>query len=121
MQWNELDYETQMKILDRIGDLINQEKDVVIQYGIAAAINELEIWSNSPIREVTSLEDMSKETFVETKPVSPEFIEALRNAGARKSLVCQLEREAVEAQDVVGCCTCWLPWFCKCLCHKREQ
>jgi hypothetical protein len=49
MQWNELDYEMQMRILDRIGDIILEEDDdEEMQFGIAAAITELEVWSNSP-------------------------------------------------------------------------
>jgi len=49
MQWNELEYEVQMKVMDRIGDLIFQTEDEQMQFAIAAAITELEVWSNSPI------------------------------------------------------------------------
>ena len=48
MQWNDLSYQMQMKVLDRIGDLIFEEKDEAMQFAIAAAIVELEIWANSP-------------------------------------------------------------------------
>ena len=41
----------QLKIMDRIGDLIMEEKDEAVQFGIAAAITELEMWSNAPIQK----------------------------------------------------------------------
>jgi hypothetical protein len=97
MQWNNIDYDMQMKILDRIGDLILQETDESMQFGIAAAITELEVWSNSPIREVGHT---LEEPPVEQKPILPDF---------------------VEAQDPVFCCSCWFPWFCKCSCHKKDS
>jgi hypothetical protein len=123
MLWNELDYEMQMKILDRIGDLLLQEKDEAMQFGIAAAITELEVWSNSPIREVPNLTELSKETPVEPRPVPPEFIEALRDAGMHEEVCSQLEREHMVAQanDAIACCRCWLPWLCGCHCHKKES
>lgn len=48
MQWNELDYDLQTKIIDRIVDLLTLEEDYDIQDGIIAAVHELEMWSNSP-------------------------------------------------------------------------
>jgi hypothetical protein len=49
MIWNELDYTTQMKVIDRIVELLRDEDDDSMQDGIIAAVHELEIWSNSPI------------------------------------------------------------------------
>lgn len=46
MQWNELEYSFQMKVIDRIASLLKEEDEM--SYGIIAAIHELEIWSNSP-------------------------------------------------------------------------
>jgi len=46
MQWNELEYSFQMKIIDRIASLLKEEDEM--NCGIIAAIHELEIWSNSP-------------------------------------------------------------------------
>jgi len=48
MLWNELSYEMQMRVLDRISDLISGEKDEELQFAIAAAVVELEVWSNTP-------------------------------------------------------------------------
>ena len=48
MQWNEIDYDLQMKIVERITDLLDKEKAPMMREGIIAAIHELEIWSNSP-------------------------------------------------------------------------
>ena len=48
MQWNEIDYDNQMKVVDRIADLLDKEKAPMMRAGIIAAIHELEIWSNSP-------------------------------------------------------------------------
>jgi hypothetical protein len=122
MLWNQLNYETQMKILDRIGDLIFQEEDEAMQFGIAAAITELELWSNSPIREEENLVDLSKETFVDlNRTVPPEFVDALRSAGMREEVVRDLEVKSVEARDTLICCKCWLSWLCKCYCHKKES
>ena len=49
MIWNELDYATQMRVIDKIVDLLKDEDDGLMQDGIIAAVHELEIWSNSPI------------------------------------------------------------------------
>jgi hypothetical protein len=46
MQWNELDWDTQMIIVDRISSLLSEDDEMNV--GIIAAISELEIWSNSP-------------------------------------------------------------------------
>lgn len=38
-----------MRVLDRIGDLmLEEDEDEPLQFAIAAAIMELEVWSNSP-------------------------------------------------------------------------
>ncbi len=51
MIWNELDYLTQMRVIDRIVELLKNEDDDLMQDGIIAAVHELEIWSNSPIED----------------------------------------------------------------------
>jgi hypothetical protein len=48
MQWNELDYSLQQKVIDRIVDILKDENDSLMQDGIMAAVHELEIWSNTP-------------------------------------------------------------------------
>lgn len=52
MLWNELDYETQVKVIDRIVDLLKNEEDDLMQDGIIAAVHELEVWSNTPCQIV---------------------------------------------------------------------
>lgn len=52
MQWNELDYEMQMKVIERISSLLNKEKNKEVREALIAAIHELEIWSNSPCTEL---------------------------------------------------------------------
>jgi hypothetical protein len=49
MIWNQLTYETQTKIVDKIIDLLKEDNDDLTQDGLIAAVNELETWSNSPI------------------------------------------------------------------------
>ena len=51
MLWNELDYETQMKIIDRMISLLQNEDDDLMQDGLMAAVHELETWSNSPLQD----------------------------------------------------------------------
>lgn len=46
--WNELSYETQIKVMDLMELLLLEQSDIELQDGLAAAISELEIWSNSP-------------------------------------------------------------------------
>ncbi len=48
MLWNELDYDLQVKVIDRIVDLLKDEEDGAMQDGIMAAVHELEVWSNTP-------------------------------------------------------------------------
>lgn len=53
--WNEINYETQMKIMSLIEDLLLKQTNESIQDGMVAAITELEIWSNSPCEVIESL------------------------------------------------------------------
>jgi hypothetical protein len=48
MLWSELNYTDQLKIINRILDLCDQENNLANKIGLLAAVNELEIWSNSP-------------------------------------------------------------------------
>jgi hypothetical protein len=52
MLWNHLDYSTQVKVIDRIVDLLKDEEDDLMQDGIIAAVHELEVWSNTPCQIV---------------------------------------------------------------------
>jgi hypothetical protein len=51
MQFTELTYEMQLKVLDRLGDAMLQEEDEFLQFAMASAIVELEMWCNAPIVE----------------------------------------------------------------------
>jgi hypothetical protein len=48
MQWNDVDYKTQRKILDMLEDLLLKQTNTDIQEAMVAAILELEAWSNRP-------------------------------------------------------------------------
>ncbi len=52
MIWNELEYSLQVKVMDRIVDLLKDEEDDEMQDGLIAAIHELEVWSNTPCQIV---------------------------------------------------------------------
>ena len=48
MLWNELNYDLQQKVIDRIVDLLKDEENDAMQDGLIAAVHELEVWSNTP-------------------------------------------------------------------------
>ena len=52
--WNELSYETQLKVMDLVEELLLEQSDIDMQDGLAAALKELEIWSNSPCEVIDS-------------------------------------------------------------------
>jgi hypothetical protein len=91
MQWNDLDYEVQRKVYDRLEKTLLEEPDEEMQNAIVAAIEELEHWDNSPCPV-----QIEENVIVEF----PTFI---------------------EAQDTYICCSCIIPWFCRCYCHKGES
>jgi hypothetical protein len=97
MQFTELSYQMQLKVLDRFGEAMLKEQDEFLQLAMASAIVELELWCNAPIVErEQDLSSLNKETPVDPnfKP-SREFIEALKGAGARESWVKELEKPYV--------------------------
>lgn len=50
MLWNELTWEMQMQVVDKIEEVLLKETNVEMQDAIVAAMNELEIWSNTPCK-----------------------------------------------------------------------
>lgn len=54
MLWNELDYNVQQKVIDRIVDLLKDEEQDIMVDGIIAAVHELEVWSNTPCQVMES-------------------------------------------------------------------
>lgn len=46
MLWNELTWEMQMQVVDKIEEVLLKETNADMQDAIVAAMNELEIWSN---------------------------------------------------------------------------
>lgn len=46
--WNEIDYKLQVKVLELIEDTLLKQTDIALQDGLVAAMNELELWDNSP-------------------------------------------------------------------------
>lgn len=65
MQWNDLDHETQLLVMERFGDAMLAEKDERIQFAMAAGIVELEMWSNSPIVEREATYEVEADPFCE--------------------------------------------------------
>lgn len=55
--WNEIDYDTQKRVMDLIEELLLKRTDEDLQDGMAAALSELEIWSNSPCQIVEDPND----------------------------------------------------------------
>lgn len=68
MQWNELSWETQMKVLDKIEEILLKETDVPMQDAIVAAISELEVWSNSPCKISEDFEGFAFDPLFELDP-----------------------------------------------------
>lgn len=62
MIWNQLDYNLQQKVIDRIVTLLETEEDSNMQDGLIAAVHELEVWSNSPCEVL----DIEEDPFCET-------------------------------------------------------
>lgn len=52
MLWNQLDYNVQALVIDRIVDLLKDEESGLMQDGIMAAVHELELWSNKNLDEL---------------------------------------------------------------------
>jgi hypothetical protein len=48
IMWNHLDYPTQVQAIELISRLIEEQMDHTMRVAIAAAVTELEIWSNTP-------------------------------------------------------------------------
>ena len=48
IQWNNVDYKTQRKILSMLEELLLKQTEFEIQDAMVAAIVELETWSNRP-------------------------------------------------------------------------
>lgn len=55
--WNHLQYIDQVKAMNRISDLIQDETDPLTKIALAAALIELEIWSNGPVESANLLID----------------------------------------------------------------
>jgi len=48
MQWNDLSYNLQKQVYDRLEKVLLEEQDIEVQDAIVAAMTELEHWDNSP-------------------------------------------------------------------------
>lgn len=55
VMWNHLQYIDQVRAMDKIADLIEEQSDETMRVALAAALAELEIWSNTPIDIVNSI------------------------------------------------------------------
>jgi hypothetical protein len=55
IMWNHLDYPTQVRAIDLISKFIDQQTDSLMKTAIAAAVTELELWSNAPCDSLSSI------------------------------------------------------------------
>ena len=55
IMWNHLQYADQVKAMEKIAELIDSQNDETMRLALAAALMELEIWSNTPLALVNSL------------------------------------------------------------------
>lgn len=55
VMWNHLQYIDQMRAMNKIAELIENQTDETIRVALAAALTELEIWSNTPLSVVNAL------------------------------------------------------------------
>jgi hypothetical protein len=92
MLWNQLDYDLQCKVYDRLKESILEETNLDMQRAIIAAISELKHWDNSSclVQEENGDVDYSS-------AIAP-----------------------IQAQDLIFCCDCSISWFCGCYCHKKD-
>ena len=69
MPWSNFDYETQLKVIDKINLLSHEEPNWMVANAIKAASQELEVWCNNRVyaEEKNVLED-----FVETGKILPD-------------------------------------------------
>src|ERR1700728_3445725 len=74
MQFTELTYEMQLKVLSRIGDAMLKEEDEFLQFAMASAMVELETWCNAPIPEPRKLDKSV------LKPMKSELMSAMKEA-----------------------------------------
>jgi hypothetical protein len=94
MQFTELTYEMQRKVLDRIGDAMLKEQDEFLQFAMASAMVELEVWCNAPIPEPRKLD----KSFL--KPMKTELVAAMKEAGMPEASIQNVENTYVaQASD----------------------
>jgi len=56
--WNHLSYADQVRAMNLISDLIQEQKDPMLKVSLAAALIELEIWSNGPVESAQMLAEV---------------------------------------------------------------
>lgn len=77
MAWSDLDYETQLKVLDRITYLANSEQEYRLANGLSCAANELKMWCNN---YEYAMEDKNFiKDFVDAKPAINEKVSRITN------------------------------------------
>ena len=55
VMWNHLQYIDQMRAMSKIAELMETQTDETMRVALAAALTELEIWSNTPLSVVNAL------------------------------------------------------------------
>lgn len=64
MQWNEINHNSQMSVIEKIYQLIVKENDPEMRRYLVAAAYELELWSNAPCPIEDGIVDLSDEEYV---------------------------------------------------------
>jgi hypothetical protein len=78
MLWNELSYEDQIKVMNLIEDLLLRQTHESMQDGLVAALNELELWSNSPCETIPPEEPfIAQAHFVKKNTEWDKFVSSL--------------------------------------------
>ena len=97
MQFTELTYDMQRKVLDRIGDAMLKEQDEFLQFAMASAMVELEMWCNAPIPEPRKLD----RGFLAS--MKSELTTAMKEAGMSEESIHKVDNTYVaEAVDPEG-------------------
>jgi len=53
--WNHLQYTDQIKAMEKIYDLMEQQSDETTRVALNAALMELELWSNASIESINAI------------------------------------------------------------------
>lgn len=72
--WNHLQYIDQMRAMDKIAELIEQQSDETVRVALTAALMELEMWSNTPCEVLNDLVGHEEPTDADGNPIKKTYI-----------------------------------------------